>query len=115
MRLSAIGVNPVEAYIRSGIYGPVPFPYTPGTDAAGVIEKIGPDITTFAPGERVYTAGSLSGTYAQFALCTPDQIHKLPDHISLSTMGALRIGRPHMAPPTAPCSSAAKLNPVKLF
>jgi NADPH2:quinone reductase len=70
VRIHAIGVNPVETYIRAGTYAYKPhLPYTPGDDGAGVIEQVGPGVNEFKPGDRVYTAGSASGTYAEFALC----------------------------------------------
>jgi NADPH:quinone reductase-like Zn-dependent oxidoreductase len=43
-------------------------PYTPGSDGAGTIHSTGQDVTEFKIGDRVYTAGSLSGTYAEYAL-----------------------------------------------
>ncbi|HXF43700.1 MAG TPA: NADPH:quinone reductase [Pyrinomonadaceae bacterium] len=83
VKLNAIGVNPVDTYLRTGLYAYVPqLPYTPGKDAAGVIEKCGPEVTKFEPGERVYTAGSISGTYAEYTLCDESQIGRLPDNIS---------------------------------
>src|ERR1700747_812888 len=83
VRMHAIGVNPVETYIRAGTYARLPaLPYTPGNDGAGVIEQIGPDVSEFKAGDRVYTAGSLSGTYAEFALCKTEQVHRLPENVS---------------------------------
>src|SRR5215475_14374470 len=68
VRMYAVGVNPVETYIRAGTYSRVPeLPYTPGNDGAGVVEQVSPDVRDFKPGDRVYTAGSISGTYAEFA------------------------------------------------
>src|SRR5687767_10074129 len=64
----AAGVNPVETYIRSGIYGPKDFPYTPGSDGAGVVESVGAGVKRVKAGDRVYLAGSASGTYAAKAL-----------------------------------------------
>ena len=62
IRMHAIGVNPVETYIRAGTYARLPaLPYTPGNDGAGVVEQIGDSVTEFKPGERVYTGGSLTG------------------------------------------------------
>ena len=61
----AIGVNPVETYIRKGIYGPKTFPYTPGSDGAGVVESVGEGVKKVKPGDRVYLAGSIYGTYAE--------------------------------------------------
>src|SRR5919197_6074880 len=70
VRIHAIGVNPVETYIRAGTYARLPaLPYTPGNDGAGVVEQVGADVSEFKPGDRVYTAGSVSGTYAEIALC----------------------------------------------
>ncbi len=57
VRMHAIGVNPVETYIRAGTYAYKPaLPYTPGNDGAGVVEEIGSDVNEFKPGDRVYTA-----------------------------------------------------------
>src|SRR3954451_23480563 len=69
----AVGVNPVDTYVRSGRYGQKVFPYTPGADAAGVVESVGDGIRGFKPGDRVYTSGSLSGTYAEQSLCNESQ------------------------------------------
>ncbi|MEJ2670649.1 MAG: NADPH:quinone reductase [Deltaproteobacteria bacterium] len=83
VRVYAIGVNPVETYIRSGIYPQAPsLPYTPGTDAAGVVEAIGSGVTRVEPGDRVYTSHSLSGTYAEKTLCQESQVHPLPEGVS---------------------------------
>jgi NADPH2:quinone reductase len=91
VRMHAIGVNPVETYIRAGKYARLPeLPYTPGNDGAGVVEQIGDSVTEFKPGDRVYTAGSVSGTYAEFALCKMEQVHPLPANVSFAqgaTMG----------------------------
>ena len=82
VRVHAAGVNPVETYIRKGIYGPKTFPYTPGNDAAGEVDAVGPGVTRFKPGDRVYTAGSISGTYAEKALCNAANVHPLPAHVT---------------------------------
>src|SRR5579872_1024365 len=75
VRVRAIGVNPVETYVRAGLYGPRQFPFTPGSDAAGVVEAVGEQVRRFKPGQRFYTSGSLTGTYAELALCTEAQVH----------------------------------------
>jgi NADPH:quinone reductase len=94
VRMHAAGVNPVETYIRAGTYARLPeLPYTPGNDGAGVVEQVGSDMTEFKPGDRVYTAGSLSGTYAEFALCKKEQVHPLPANVSF-TQGAA-VGTPY--------------------
>ncbi len=89
-RMRAIGVNPVETYIRAGTYPRKPdLPYTPGNDGAGVVEQVGADVNEFEPGDRVYTAGSLSGTYAEFALCKTEQVHPLPANVSFAQGAAM--------------------------
>ncbi|HXE52765.1 MAG TPA: NADPH:quinone reductase [Tepidisphaeraceae bacterium] len=87
----AIGVNPVETYIRAGKYGTRQFPFTPGTDAAGVIESVGPGVTRFKPGQRVYTSGSITGVYAQKLLATEAQVHPLPEKVSFEQGAALGV------------------------
>jgi NADPH:quinone reductase len=88
--MHAIGVNPVETYIRAGTYAYKPaLPYTPGNDGAGVVEQVGADVNEFRPGDRVYTAGSLSGTYAEFALCKTTQVHPLPANVSFAQGAAM--------------------------
>src|SRR5919106_574437 len=63
VRVKAIGVNPVETYIRSGTYARKPnLPYTPGTDIGGVVEAVGPDVTAFKKGDRVYAHGVAAGS-----------------------------------------------------
>ncbi len=96
IKIKAIGVNPVDTYIRSGYQGYDPtVPYTPGFDAAGTVEKVGlqpgENIKNITPGMRVYLSGSISGTYAEYALCNFDQIHSLPDHISFSQGASLYV------------------------
>jgi NADPH2:quinone reductase len=94
VRMHAIGVNPVETYIRSGKYARLPeLPYTPGNDGAGVIEQAGSDVAELEPGDRVYTAGSVTGTYAEFALCKTDQVHRLPKNVSFAQGAA--VGTPY--------------------
>ena len=90
VKMHAAGVNPVETYIRAGTYARLPeLPYTPGNDGAGVVEQIGSDVWEFKPGDRVYTAGSTSGTYAEFALCKKEQLHPLPANVSFAQGAAM--------------------------
>ncbi len=83
IKVGAAGVNPVDTYLRSGVYPKLPpLPYTPGKDSAGVVEAVGTDVREFKPGDRVYTSGSLTGTYAEFTLCEERDAALLPDNIS---------------------------------
>ncbi len=86
VRVKAAGVNPYDTYMRAGTYGAnnPTLPYTPGSDAAGVVEALGPGVDDFKVGDRVYTSGSATGAYAQLALTTREQVHHLPDRVSFS-------------------------------
>lgn len=85
VRVRAAGVNPVDTYIRSGVHAVKPaLPYTPGLDAAGEVVSVGEGVTRFSAGQRVYTAGSLTGTYAELTLCEESQCHSLPERVSFA-------------------------------
>jgi NADPH:quinone reductase len=85
VRISAAGVNPADTYARSGKFATKPpLPYTPGTDGAGIVEAVGAGVSSVQPGDRVYLARSLSGTYAEQALALESQVHRLPDRTSFS-------------------------------
>jgi NADPH2:quinone reductase len=85
VHVRAVGVNPYDTYMRAGTY-PVkpPLPYTPGSDAAGVIESVGPGVTKVRPGDRVYTAQTVTGAYAEYALALENQVEPLPEQISFA-------------------------------
>src|SRR5215212_1491206 len=85
VRVRAAGVNPVDTYIRSGVHAVKPkLPYTPGLDAAGEVEAVGAGVTRLVAGQRVYTAGSLTGAYAELALCEESQCHALPERVTFA-------------------------------
>src|SRR5277367_2417897 len=94
VRIRAAGVNPVDAYMRAGTYPRKPvLPYTPGTDGAGTVESLGPDADAgrFKVGERVYLAGSLTGTYAELALCEGQFVFALPGHVTFAQGAAMHV------------------------
>ena len=65
IRVKAVGVNPVDTYIRTGTYARKPtLPYTPGTDVGGVVEAVGADVTRVKKGDRVYCHGTAAGSGA---------------------------------------------------
>ena len=69
VRVGAAGVNPYDTYMRNGTYSRKPaLPYTPGSDAAGVIEAVGEGVKKAKQGDRVYTARTITGAYAEYAL-----------------------------------------------
>jgi len=83
LQIAAVGVNPVDTYIRAGTYHIRPhLPYTPGNDGAGRIDAVGQGVSHLKVGDRVYCAGSLSGTYADKALCASDRVFPLPETLS---------------------------------
>jgi len=83
VRIHAVGVNPYDTYMRAGTYAvKPPLPYTPGSDAAGVIEAVGEGVKKVKPGDRVYTARTLTGAYAEYALALEEQVHSLSEKIS---------------------------------
>ena len=83
VEVKAAGVNPVDIYIREGGYIPQPsLPYTPGIDGAGIVRAVGKGVRKVSVGSRVYTAGSITGTYAEEVLCREDQVYLLPDKLN---------------------------------
>ena len=92
VKLHAVGVNPVDTYIRAGIYNPdLKLPYCPGIDGAGVIRAVGSKVRHRKVGQRVYVAWSLSGTYAESVLCKEFQTHLLPDDIGFGQGAAIGV------------------------
>ena len=92
VRVKAAGVNPVDTYIRAGAYARKPsLPYTPGMDAAGVVEAVGPNVKRFKSGDRVYTNGTITGAYAELALCEESRVHPLPSKVSFAQGAALGV------------------------
>lgn len=96
VKIEAAGVNPVDTYVRSGVYGTLPdLPYTPGGDAAGVVESVGDGVDGFAPGDRVYMAaiagGGHSGALAEKVAVATNKIFHLPDSASFEAGAALGV------------------------
>ena len=80
VRIKAAGVNPVDTYVRQGNHPSTPpLPFTPGKDAAGIVDAVGTEVSKVAVGDRVYLAGSVSGTYAEYALADESQVWRLPE------------------------------------
>ena len=91
LRVAAAGVNPVDTYIRAGAYSISKLPYTPGFDAAGVVESVGAEVTRFKKGDRVYTSHTITGAYAEYALCDPETVFLLPENVSFTQGAALGV------------------------
>jgi NADPH2:quinone reductase len=80
VRHTAVGVNFIDTYHRSGLY-PIPLPSGLGTEGAGVVEAVGPGIAHVHPGDRVAYAGSPPGSYAEVRVVPADRLLKLPDDV----------------------------------
>src|SRR6516162_6711697 len=79
VRIHAAGVNPYDTYMRAGTYAvKPPLPYTPGSDGAGVVQAAGEGVKKVKKDDRVYTARTLTGAYAEYALALEEQVHPLP-------------------------------------
>jgi NADPH:quinone reductase len=93
VRILAVGVNPVDTYLRSNTDNRGPkLPYTPGSDAAGVVEVVGSGVTQVKVGDRVYLGGTSSGADAELCLSDPGQLHPLPANATFA-QGAARAVR----------------------
>jgi NADPH2:quinone reductase len=76
IRVEAVGVNFIEIYFRKGVYKAA-LPLIPGSEAAGTVEELGPDVTGFTPGDAVASV-SVMGSYAEYALVPASQLVKTP-------------------------------------
>ena len=90
INVKAAGINPVDTYIRAGTYAKKPaLPYTPGFDAAGVVESVGPEVQKLKAGDRVYVSGNISGAYAQKTLCAEESVFILPEKLTFAQGAAV--------------------------
>lgn len=87
VRIHAAGINFVDTYLREGRY-PAALPFTPGQEAAGVVEALGDGVEGFSVGDRVAWNGT-RGTYAEFALAPASDLLPLPEHISFEQAAAV--------------------------
>jgi len=86
VRLEAIGVNYIDVYHRNGLY-PMPTPFTPGSEGAGVVEAVAPGVTRVAAGDRVAYA-LVRGAYAEQVNVPADMLVKVPDAVDLRIAAA---------------------------
>jgi NADPH:quinone reductase len=89
IRVEAIGVNFIEVYFRKGQYK-TSFPSTPGSEAAGTVEELGPGVTGFAAGDLVASVAVL-GSYAEYALVPAAQAVKVPAGLSPEKAAAVML------------------------
>ncbi|MCG8456650.1 MAG: NADPH:quinone reductase [Holophagales bacterium] len=96
VRLEAAGINPVDTYVRSGVYERLPeLPYVPGGDGAGMLAAVGQGVSRFREGERVYIAGAaggaLTGCYATLVAKPEAAVHPLPEKASFEQGAAVGV------------------------
>src|SRR5947209_15069316 len=81
VRHTAVGVNYIDTYHRSGLY-PLPLPTGLGSEAAGVVEAVGPGVAVVRPGDRVAYAGGPPGSYAQVRLIPAGLLVPIPEGVA---------------------------------
>ncbi len=86
VKIAASGVNFIDVYFRIGLYK-ADLPFTPGNEAAGTVEAVGPDVTEVAPGDRVAYAMH-RGSYAEYTIVPARQLVKLPEGVDFNTAAA---------------------------
>ena len=90
IRHTAVGLNFVDIYNRSGLY-PLPLPSGLGGEAAGVVEEVGSGVTDLKPGDRICYGAAPIGSYAEARLIPADRLLKLPDGIDDKTAAAMML------------------------
>ncbi len=91
IRQTAIGLNFIDVYHRSGLYPMADLPQTIGMEAAGVIDALGDGVTGLQTGDRIAYAAPPIGAYAEVRLMPADRVIKLPDEISDQTAAAMML------------------------
>ncbi|MGA8864310.1 MAG: quinone oxidoreductase [Gallionella sp.] len=89
LKQTAVGLNYIDVYHRTGLY-PLPLPFIPGSEGAGVVESVGNGVTDLKPGDRV-AYGSALGAYAESRLVAADRLVKLPDYVDDRTAAAMML------------------------
>jgi NADPH2:quinone reductase len=90
VRHTAVGLNFIDVYFRTGLY-PAPLPLTTGMEGAGVIEELGEGVSGLAVGDRVAYAGRPIGAYSEARIMPVDKLIKLPDSIDDQTAAAMML------------------------
>ena len=83
VKIAAIGVNFIDVYFRIGLYK-ADLPFTPGNEASGTVEAVGPEVTEVKPGDRVAYAMN-RGSYAEYTVVPSATLVKLPDNVGFDT------------------------------
>ena len=93
VNVKAVGVNPIDAYVRTGGFGPQPFPYIPGMDFAGTVKAVGSNVSSVKEGDRVYgsTTEGMNNAYAEYVTVKENFVHPLPEVLSFSQGAAIPV------------------------
>jgi NADPH2:quinone reductase len=91
VRHTAVGLNYVDTYYRTGLYKPPSYPFTPGSEAAGVVEAVGAGVGDIKPGLRVAYGTAPLGAYSQARLIPADRLVALPDGIDDRAAAAMML------------------------
>ena len=89
LQQTAVGLNFIDVYHRTGLY-PLPLPFIPGMEAAGIVDAVGAGVTHLKPGDRVAYA-SVIGAYAESRLIAAERLIKLPDSIDDISAAAMML------------------------
>jgi len=89
VQIKATGLNFIDVYFREGRY-PSKLPFIVGQEAAGVVERVGNEVTMLKPGDRVAYTG-LQGAYAEKAVVAADRLVKIPEGVSFEQAAALML------------------------
>jgi len=91
VRHTAVGLNFIDVYHRTGLY-PMQLPFTPGGEAAGVVEKVGPGVSDLTGGDRVaYMQANPPGSYCEARVLAADTLFKIPDNVDDPTAAAIML------------------------
>lgn len=91
VRHTAVGLNYIDVYHRTGLYPAGELPFTPGLEAAGVVEAIGDGAGGIALGDRIAYCAGPPGAYSEVRLMPADRVVKLPDDIDDRTAAAMML------------------------
>lgn len=90
IRHTAIGLNFIDTYFRTGLYKPAAYPFIPGNEGAGVVVSVGKGVKGFKKGDRV-AYGTAMGSYATERNIAADKLIRLPKKISDKTAAAMML------------------------
>ena len=91
LRQTAVGLNYIDVYHRTGLYPVVDLPFTPGLEGAGEVAAVGEGVTEVQPGDRVAYAGGPLGAYAAERLIPAHRLVKLPSNIEERQAAAMML------------------------